>query len=1590
MLIINENIYDKKIMLRKKLFTGICLLLSVYMMQAQINFTATYDFSGDGNNVVNFEYNGVAYDGINLEDLIKVGITSSSSNGNFRGNDWPEGATDGSDVFIGDIDPDKYISFSIETVTGYKFNISSIEFGVGRSAAGPRQWLWKGSQDGFTGIFEDYLELNAALMNENGIITTPDANSNYWGNEFEPGGQYQNLEGSVEFRLFGFNAEATGGTGGMHSALTINGTFESLSEQVIAVSPIELQEFSYVEGQGPSELQTVSISGSNLIDNISVEIPIDYEFSLTEGPFTAETEDITIEHIDGNVSGVDIFIRLKEELTEGLYNEIITISSTGAVDKTINLDGEVLSNNPELSIISPENESTFYNDEVEIEFELVNFIPGTDGKIKYTVNEDAPLFHESADPITLSELTSGDYTVILELVDTEENSLNPVVTDMTSFNIILITSGGMETFDNSNATGSYNDGSFIGNNNITWNYYHSRDEDAFPINGKGLMLRRAEDSKIESGIITGGIGSFNMKMKKAFTGTNARQLELYINDDLIGTSEPFGTESGEDETIYIFEIQNIDIAGDFTMMIKNVGDTETNRQTVIDDISWTGFDSDQASLTINSPTNGQIIENDNVEIEFTVSNFDLGTDGKIAYTVNGGTVNYQETEDPIMLSDLVDGTYTVVLELVDMDEESLDPTVVRQVEFEVVLPITDPHISIISPINGAYIYQTDVDIEFEVFNFTIGTDGKLAYTINGGTAIYHDTTDPISLSDLDLGQYTIVVELVDNEENSLDPAVTDQVIFNIAEELPGGMETFENSNATASYTNGSFVGNNDIVWNYYHSRNEGDFPINEEGLMLRRASDSKLESNPISGGIANFSMKMRKAFTGTAERQLELYINGDLKGTSEIFGTADGEDPTVHVFEVENIDVMGDFVMMIKNVGDTELNRQTVIDDISWSGFMSSDPYISITSPANGQNFLENNVDITYNVYNFTPGVDGYIAYTINSESTEYLATADAIQLTDLELGDYSVVIELLDNEYNSLDPVASASVNFSIIELELTSIYEIQFTEDQSGDSPLAGETVTTTGIVTGVWGNNFWIQDGSGPWTGLFIYNTSYSPPALGDSIVIEGKVKEQFGLTELEFISYLEIVTTGNDLPEASVVQTGEVSQEKWESVLIEVNGLCTDDNAGYGMWIVNDGSGDILIDDDLYDYSPNLNHSYSVTGLMYYSYSEFKILPRFEADIIDNGLSNDPWLSITSPQNGETIFQNSVNVSFTVSNFTLNTDGKVAWKLNDGEFSYVTASPFIINDLDEGNYTITLQLVDMEENPIDPAVITAVNFSVNLSGPDFTDIYDIQYTTQADGNSPLENQTLWVKGVVSANFNTSVHGEGYYLQQGGGEWRGIYVEDFVNSPEIGDSVMLRGTVKENFDMTLLRNISNYSVFAIGGIVAEPTVITTLQASSEEAYESVLVKVTNAECVSIGSFGEWNVDDGSGEAICKDNGAFSFTPTVGVNYDVTGVIFFGYGNFALHYRIPSDIVADLSVANNLGLSYNVYPNPASDFINIETEIIPETIRIMDLTGRSLSLTKPDSNNTQISLSGLPSGIYFIEISDKKGVKKFKIAVE
>ncbi len=110
----------------------------------------------------------------------------------------------------------------------------------------------------------------------------------------------------------------------------------------LAVTPTSLTGFTYVQGNGPSAEQSVSVSGQYLTNNLTITPPANYEISTGTGAAFVATSPITLTPTSGTVAATPIYVRLKAGLASASYNgEIITISSTSATDKTVSCDGTV-------------------------------------------------------------------------------------------------------------------------------------------------------------------------------------------------------------------------------------------------------------------------------------------------------------------------------------------------------------------------------------------------------------------------------------------------------------------------------------------------------------------------------------------------------------------------------------------------------------------------------------------------------------------------------------------------------------------------------------------------------------------------------------------------------------------------------------------------------------------------------------------------------------------------------------------------------------------------------------------------------------------------------------------------------------------------------------------------------------------------------------------------------------------------------------------------------------------------------------------------------------------------------------------------
>tara|TARA_B100000965_G_scaffold135411_1_gene112709 strand:+ start:383 stop:4399 length:4017 start_codon:yes stop_codon:yes gene_type:complete len=180
------------------------------------------------------------------------------------------------------------------------------------------------------------------------------------------------------------------------------------------------------------------------------------------------------------------------------------------------------------------------------------------------------------------------------------------------------------------------------------------------------------------------------------------------------------------------------------------------------------------------------------------------------------------------------------------------------------------------------------------------------------------------------------------------------------------------------------------------------------------------------------------------------------------------------------------------------------------------------------------------------------------------------------------------------------------------TCLYSTQATinqiQGQVNDSPYADTPIITTGVITGVSYNGFYMQDGDGMWNGIWVYAENvqgFDSLLSGDLVEVQGLVKEYNNLTEIEATS-VAVQSSGNTLPAPSEINTGDLT-EPYEGVLVKFsNASCLSLPDQYGEWQVNDGSGLASIDDKLLeDYAPDLNQAYDIVGVADFSYGSYKV-------------------------------------------------------------------------------------------------------------------------------------------------------------------------------------------------------------------------------------------------------------------------------------------------------------------------------------------------------------------------------------------------
>ena len=223
--------------------------------------------------------------------------------------------------------------------------------------------------------------------------------------------------------------------------------------------------------------------------------------------------------------------------------------------------------------------------------------------------------------------------------------------------------------------------------------------------------------------------------------------------------------------------------------------------------------------------------------------------------------------------------------------------------------------------------------------------------------------------------------------------------------------------------------------------------------------------------------------------------------------------------------------------------------------------------------------------------------------------------------------------------------------------IQDVQYTPYVNGRTPYLGAVLSLSGIITGDTTkiglspytngstNAWYMQSTNAPWSGIWLTTSDTTAQKAmaalrnGDSVTVTGTVQEQFDVTRLGNITSVVKATGSNPEPAAVVKTTGTFSvgngtpaAEQYEGMLVKFNNVTvTDVNPTFSdptEFTVNDGSGAVVVQrSGKYSYS-NVpadsalgkivlkvgNKIGSLTGIVYYSFNQYKFVPRTDADFV----------------------------------------------------------------------------------------------------------------------------------------------------------------------------------------------------------------------------------------------------------------------------------------------------------------------------------------------------------------------------------------
>ncbi|WP_343912777.1 T9SS type A sorting domain-containing protein [Aquimarina litoralis] len=379
----------------------------------------------------------------------------------------------------------------------------------------------------------------------------------------------------------------------------------------------------------------------------------------------------------------------------------------------------------------------------------------------------------------------------------------------------------------------------------------------------------------------------------------------------------------------------------------------------------------------------------------------------------------------------------------------------------------------------------------------------------------------------------------------------------------------------------------------------------------------------------------------------------------------------------------------------------------------------------------------------------------------------------------------------------------------------------------------------------------------------------------------------------------------------------------------------------------------------------------------------------------GASSDPSLIASTSSSVFTPGTTSVDVTFSVNNFSLGGDNVVEYIVDGGTPMTTTMSPISVSVADGQSYTVTLELKDASGS-LTPQVIETVNFSVASA----TDVSDI-----ATLRASAEDNFYTLTGEAFITYQQTFRNQKFIEDATGA----ILIDDdssvITTMYSRGDGITgITGELSSfNGQLQFVPSADPGAATSTGSLV-DPQIVTVAQlVANPENYESELVAISD---VTVDNTPSMTWDNGTEYPVTQNSDMFTFRATffdvdyIGQTVPTSSTNIVGLiternnGSYFITARDSNDFPATLSVAefSDNKDSIKIYPNPVDNGVITLPAIANNnsTIKIFNILGKEVASTRLTNTSTTLNVSNFAPGVYLVQLlENNKRISTDKLVI-